>query len=61
KLQIPNTKELNNFNFSSIDENIFFNSFAFLQDHLMVCFLGFWSLVFACYLRFRFVFLPLNA
>jgi len=41
KLQIPNTKELNSFNFSSIDEDIFSNSFAFLQDYLLVCFFVF--------------------
>ena len=59
KIQAPNTKELNNFNFSSIDEKIFFNSFAFLQDHLLVCFLGFWSLLFdACYLEFSLSQLP---
>ena len=28
KSQIPNTNNLNYFDFSSIDENIFFNSFA---------------------------------
>jgi hypothetical protein len=33
KFQILNTKELNYFNFSSIDENIFFNSFGLLHDY----------------------------
>ena len=44
KSQIPNTNDLNYFDFSSIDENIFFNSFAScIQDHILVCYLGFWS------------------
>jgi len=31
KSQIPNTNDLNYFDFSSIDENIFFNSFSELE------------------------------
>jgi len=33
KSQITNTNDLNYFDLSGIDENIFFNSFAFLQGH----------------------------
>jgi len=33
KSQIPNTNDLNYFDFSSIDENIFFNSFGIFQDY----------------------------
>ena len=46
-----NDDDLNYFGFSSIDENIFFNSFAFLQDHKVWNF-EFRSLKFVCFLGF---------